>query len=58
MSIGRARDEEDALHTHDGVSVTEKNEMMSFAATEMRPEVSKPSEANQKQEDKYIIYHL
>ena len=49
---------EDVVHTHNGIYVTENNEIMPFEATWMTLEIIILSEINQTENDKYHMISL
>ena len=52
-------DKEDVVHIYNGILLShKKNEIMSFAATRMQPEIIILSEVSQKEKNKYHMISL
>ena len=52
-------DKEDVVHIYNGILLShKKNEIMSFAATRMQPEIIILSEVSQKEKNKYNMISL
>ena len=59
MSINRGVDEEDVVHTYDGILLShKKNEIMPFATTWVDLEGIMLSEISQTEKDKYCMLSL
>ena len=59
MSINGRIDEEDVVHTYDGILLSyKKNEIMPFTAAWIHTEVTKLSEVSQTEKDKYHMISL